>query len=78
MSVFFFQSKTVDIFSYPIRPNYHTVHLDFLKLLNKLVVKYQPIKALFKERSAEDLMRSVLNDAFAILFSDFLYKFELS
>ena len=30
--------------------------------------------ALFKERSAEDLMSSVLNDAFAILFSDFLYQ----
>ena len=46
-----------------IQPNYRTVRLDFSKLLDKLV-----IRALFKERSAEDLMSSVLNDAFAILF----------
>ena len=55
---------------YRIRPNYSTVRLDFSKLLNKLVVKYHLIRAHFKERSAE----SVLNDAFAILFSDFLIK----
>ena len=29
---------------YCIRPNYRTVRLDFSKLLNKLVVKYQPNK----------------------------------
>ena len=29
---------------YRIWPNYHTVRLDFSKLLNKLVVKYQPNK----------------------------------
>ena len=28
----------------------------------------------FKERSAEDFMRSVFNDAYALLFSVFLYK----
>ena len=33
------------------------------------------MRALFKDRSVEDLIRSVLNDAFAILFSDFLYKY---
>ena len=44
------------------------MRLDFSKLLNKLVVKYQPNKG--TERSAE----SVLNDAFAVLFSDFLCK----
>ena len=30
--------------NYCIRPNYHTVCLDFSKLLNKLVVRYQPNK----------------------------------
>ena len=30
--------------SYRIRPNYRTVRLEFSKLLNKLVVKYQPNK----------------------------------
>ena len=29
---------------YCIRPNYHTVRLDFSKLLHKLVAKYQPNK----------------------------------
>ena len=46
--------------------------LGFSKLLEKLV--NSPIRAHFKERSAEDFMRSVFNDAYAILFSDFLYK----
>ena len=50
------------------------MRLGFSKLLNKLVVKYQPKRALFKERLAEDLMRKVLDDCFAVLLSDFLYK----
>ena len=49
--------------------------LDFSKSLNKLAVKYSPNKGNFKERSAEDFMRSIFNDAYAIFFSDFLlYK----
>ena len=49
--------------------------LDFSKLLNKHVVKnIYLIRAHFKERSADDFMRIVFNDAYAMLFSDFLYK----
>ena len=32
------------------------------------------IRAHFKERSAEDFIRSIFNAACAMLFSDFLYK----
>ena len=60
--------------TYRIQSNYRTVRSDISKLLNKLVININQIRALFKERSAEDLMRSILNDVFAILFSDFLYK----
>ena len=28
----------------------------------------------FEERSAEDFMRGIFNDAYAVIFSDFLYK----
>ena len=61
---------------YHIQPNYHTVHLDFSKLLNnKLVVKYPPYKGtVFMKDQQRTFMRSVFNDAYAILFSDFLYK----
>ena len=32
------------------------------------------IRAYLEERSAENFMKSAFNDAYAILFSDFLYK----
>ena len=32
------------------------------------------MRAYFKERSAEDFIRSVFNAAYAMSFSDFLYK----
>ena len=47
--------------------------LGFSKLLEKLVVN-NLLRAHFKERSAEDFMRSIFNDIYTILFSDFLYK----
>ena len=34
----------------------------------------QLLRAHLEETSAEDFMRSIFNDAYAILFSDFLYK----
>ena len=47
------------------------MRLSFLKLLEKLAVNIHLIRAHFKERSAEDFMRSALIDAYAILFSDY-------
>ena len=41
--------------SYCIRPNYSTVGLDFLKLLNKLVVKYRPNKGTFQRKISRGL-----------------------
>ena len=35
---------------YRIRPNYRTVRLDFSKLLNKLLVKYQPNRGTFLKK----------------------------
>ena len=46
----------------------------FSKLLEKLALKYPSNKVHFKERSAEDFMRSAFNDAYAMSFSDFLYQ----
>ena len=37
-------SASIVVKTYRIRPNYRTVHLDFSKLRNKLVVNYQPNK----------------------------------
>ena len=39
-----FHLAVITAFNYRIRPNYRTVRLDFSKLLDKLVVKYQPNK----------------------------------
>ena len=46
---------------YGIRLNYHTMHLGFSKLLEKLVVKYVSTytKGTLKKRSAKDLMMLV-------------------
>ena len=61
--------------SIPYSTKLLNVRLDFSKLLNRLLVKYPPIKgSTLKERSEEDFMKSIFNDAYAILFSDFLYK----
>ena len=51
--------------SYPIRPNYYTVHLGFLNLLGKLVLKYVPAyyRYALKKRSANDLF-----DVYVIFF----------
>ena len=54
---------------YCIQPNYHTVLLNFLKILNKLLVKYPPNKGTLSRKISRGL-----NDAYEILFSDFLYK----
>ena len=59
---------------YRTQPNYHTVRLNFFKITEQTYSKIHRIRAHFKEKSAEDFMRSVFNDAYAILFSDFLYK----
>ena len=59
---------------YRIRPNYRTVRLDFSRLLKNLQLNIHLIRAHLEERSAEDFMVSVFNDAYVILFSDFLYK----
>ena len=50
------------------------MHLSFSKALENLVVKSTLIRVHFKETSAEDFMKSIFNDAFAILCSDFLFK----
>ena len=50
------------------------MRLGFSKLLEKLAVNIDLTRAHFKERSAENFMRSVFNDTYGILFSDFLYK----
>ena len=39
-----FNMSALDILQCRIQPNYRTVRLDFSKLLNKLVVNYQPNK----------------------------------
>ena len=44
----------------------------FSKLLDELVVSCPPNKAYCKERSANDFMRGVVNDAYVILFPIFL------
>ena len=49
----------------PYLTNYCTVRRKFKKLLEKLG-KIHQIRAHFKESSAEDFMRRVLNDAYAI------------
>ena len=51
----------------------YTVYQFIESFLDKKMPTFEGYGA-FKERSAEDFMSSVLNDAFAILFSDFLYK----
>ena len=56
---------------YRILPNYRTMCLGFSKALGKLVLKYHLVRAQFKESSTEDFLRSVFNDAYAILFSIF-------
>ena len=60
---------------YHIRPNYCTVCLGFSKALGKLVVKKHLIRAHFKERSTEDFMRSVFNNAYRSRCC--VYSFEL-
>ena len=46
----------------------------FFEITGKTCSNSHLIRAHFEERSAEGLMRSVFNDAYAILFSDFLVK----
>ena len=53
------------------------MRLGFLKALGKLVVKNHLIRAHFKERSTEDFTRSVFNNAYAILFSDFFIEADV-
>ena len=45
-----------------------------MKITGKLGVIIHLIRVHFKERSAEDVMRGVFNDAYALLLSDFMYK----
>ena len=53
------------------------MRLGFSKLLEKCVKKKKknpPNKGTLKERLAEDFIRSVLNAAYVMLFSNFLYE----
>ena len=51
------------------------MRLGFSKLLEKMCSKnIHLIRVHSEERSAEDFIRSVFNAAYALLFSDFLYK----
>ena len=50
------------------------MRLGFSKLLENFQENIHLIRTHFKERAAEDFMRSALIDAYAILFSDCLYK----
>ena len=62
---------------YHIQPNYHTVHLNFFKITEQTYSKIHLIRAHFKEKSAEDFMRSVFNDAYGILFLIFFMLWVL-
>ena len=42
-----------------------------------MVKKTHLIRAHFKERSTEDFMRSIFNNAYAILFSDFFIEADV-
>ena len=59
---------------YRFQPNSCAVRLGFSKALGKLAVNILLIRAHFKERSTEDFIRSVFNDADAILFSVFFIE----
>ena len=65
-------SHFVGIFYYHIRPNYHTVHLGFSKLLGTLIcgkICLYLLRIHYKKRSEKDLF-----DDDYVIFSDFLYK----
>ena len=61
-----------------MRTMFHEKRLTAFALITALCAKYPPNKATLKERSAEDLMRGVLNYAYAFSFCpDFLHKINV-
>ena len=64
---------------YHIRPNYHTVHLGFSKILGKLAVKYVPTctytKGTLKKKISKELIKRCLCDVFALFTFFFLIFF---